>query len=670
MKTKNKRISRQIALYMGLFSLLVCLLIGGASIIESRKAMTEEVRNGLIQNTNLAAEKVNITVAFRLEVLQEIANRARTRTMDFKIQKESIGVDIERLGYLDVAIVTPEGQAHYIKEDKQVDLSDREYIKKALSGEANISDVLISKVTNSAVIMYAVPITSNGKVVGALIARRDGNALFDIIKEVGYGEHGYAYIINSKGVVVAHPNRDFVMSQFAPIQLAQKDATYEAVAKAFEKILTDKKGVDAYVYKGESLYNAYAPITGTDWILVTTALESEVLARENALVKLLMMIVLGIVILSTALSLYIGGKIAKPILMMTHLVSRQAQLDFTPVNPETFKQVMKRQDELADMADHLMDMSENVRELISTVSGTAEQLAASAEELTATADQSAYNAQDISATISEISNGAIRQADNTLDASKSLGSLSEDIEENEVRTLNLDRAFKDMRTLVSNGVNAIDSLNQKTAENGEASNVVYKSIMETRESTNRIGEASNLILSISEQTNLLALNASIEAARAGEHGRGFAVVAEEIRKLAEQSKQATETINTIVNDLVNNAKITVNKMEEAKEIVKEQEASVALTGTTFSAIADAISDSEHMITEISMASESMKLRKESVVSNLDVLTDVAEANAEATHTAAQAIEQQSASAQEISSVSVELADMAVSMQEKIRKFKF
>jgi methyl-accepting chemotaxis protein len=96
--------------------------------------------------------------------------------------------EIDNHGYLDMAIVTPDGQAHYIKDETTSNLADRDYVRKALAGEQAISDVLISRVIGKPVVMYAVPITDGGgTVVGALIARKDGTALNDITKNVKQG---------------------------------------------------------------------------------------------------------------------------------------------------------------------------------------------------------------------------------------------------------------------------------------------------------------------------------------------------------------------------------------------------------------------------------------------------------------------------------------------------
>ena len=92
-------------------------------------------------------------------------------------------------------------------------------------------------------------------------------------------------------------------------------------------------------------------------------------------------------------------------------------------------------------------------------------------------------------------------------------------------------------------------------------------ILELSDFVQSISSTVGLVEDIAEQTNLLALNAAVEAARAGEHGKGFAVVASEIRKLADESKQATTKITSLINDIQQTANSTVLATEEGtKEI--------------------------------------------------------------------------------------------------------
>ncbi len=97
--------------------------------------------------------------------------------------------------------------------------------------------------------------------------------------------------------------------------------------------------------------------------------------------------------------------------------------------------------------------------------------------------------------------------------------------------------------------------------------MIAELILELSEHTQQIGNTISVVDDIAEQTNMLALNAAVEAARAGEHGKGFAVVAGEIRKLADESKQAITKITSLTSNIQYTTNSTVMATEEgSKEI--------------------------------------------------------------------------------------------------------
>lgn len=665
----KKGLTKRIILLIVSFSILLCVIIGGISVVISSSSMIKSAEETLQETASLTAERIQTLVDNRIQVLSEISNRSEVQTMNFQMQQSSLQADVERLGYLDMAVVSKKGEATYILSGDKADLSDRSYIQKALNGEANVSDVIISKVTNSAVLMYAVPIIKNDRVIGALIGRRDGNALSEITDEIGFGKSGYSYVMNTKGVVVANPDRELVMTQFNPIDAAGADAAYKSLAKAVQDTISKQNGITDYTLKGTDYISAYASVPNTNWIVSNTALKSEVQSVAADLFFSLVFVVVAVIIFSIIISIILAKSITKPIIALTHIVNKQASLDFTQEDEAKFEKQLKRNDEIGSMTSALFSMSQNVRELLINVSETAEQVSATSEELTATSHQSARASEEVAQTVNEIAKGATDQAKNTMDAANALSSLGDEIENNKSRTINLSKASEEMGSLVKVGLAVVTELGEKANQNANASSVVFTSIQKTNESSSKISEASGMIASISEQTNLLALNASIEAARAGEHGRGFAVVADEIRKLAEQSKETTAIIDQMVSLLKNDAETAVQKMNQMNEIVKEEQISVVKTRETFGQISEAIKRSEEMVSLINETSLHMEESKIRVMNNIDTLSAVAEENAASTEEASAAIEEQTASAEQIADASEDLSEMAQTLQTLIQKFK-
>lgn len=172
--------------------------------------------------------------------------------MDWQLQQPILKKQLDKTDFLDMAVVDLDGTAYYT-DGGTAQLGDREYIQKAFAGESNVSDLILSRVTDETVIMFATPIKRDGEVVGALIGRRDGNALTNIVQDMGYGEHGFAYVINDKGTLIAYQDRDLVLDQYNPFEELEKDESHRTTAHLFNKILSEKTGISHYNYQGQDM---------------------------------------------------------------------------------------------------------------------------------------------------------------------------------------------------------------------------------------------------------------------------------------------------------------------------------------------------------------------------------------------------------------------------------
>jgi methyl-accepting chemotaxis protein len=164
------------------------------------RIIEENTMDSLINQAASGARLLQTAVQAQLDVLSELANKPEVRASSLEAQLDSLEGDVERAGYLDLAIVGKDGIAHYVKGRNTSNLGDRDYIQKALAGEQAISDVIISKVLGKPVVMNAVPVRGmDGNVFCALIGRRDGSALNDFTENVSLGKTGYAYMTNKRG---------------------------------------------------------------------------------------------------------------------------------------------------------------------------------------------------------------------------------------------------------------------------------------------------------------------------------------------------------------------------------------------------------------------------------------------------------------------------------------
>ena len=236
--------------------------------------------------------------------------------------------------------------------------------------------------------------------------------------------------------------------------------------------------------------------------------------------------------------------------------------------------------------------------------------------------------EDMSGHVNSISDNIISQAEQMQSISNELDDISSEIEHISANIQALTSSADHMKECNKSVETYITELIKLNSENSDSIEQVRRQTELTNKSAMNIRTATEIIASISSQTNLLALNASIEAARAGEAGRGFAVVAEEIRKLADQSRESTEQINESVNELIDNAQFSVEVTQKVTTAFEEQTDKINFTSSLFDSLRSEVIRVAGAIDDIESEVRSLNSNKDSILTEVSNVADFSSQNEE------------------------------------------
>lgn len=602
-----KSMKTKIVVVFSVLLLLVCGVLLGISIYNSTNALSEQTGDILMDVAKQASKTAEKSIQGQFNALEALAGISTIRDMSIPWEEklEILNEEVKRNSHIRMGIVDMAGNMK-ATDDSNTNIKDRAHFKNAAEGNNFVSDPIVSKIDSSVIVAFTVPIKQNGTVVGVLVAIRDGNELSAITDEVTFGESGMAYMVNKNGITIAHSNRELVLNMDNTIEDAKDDPDLKPLAELEKQMTEGKTGVGTYSYDGLKKYMAYTPVSGTNWSIAVTSLESEVMAKLNGLKQSMIISSIILLLLSIAAAYLIAKYLSDPIEAMTAYLKTVAEGDFTTEVSGKFK---KKKDEIGMMAKSFEIMQDSVGRLIRSIKEEAtnvrDSVMISGEYMSTLNDE----IEGVSATTEELSAGMEETAAST--------------EEMFATSSEIDRAVESIASRAEEGAASASEINKRayelnnsfiTAQQRALSVLVdvkesLESALEESKSVTKINELSDAILQITSQTNLLALNAAIEAARAGEAGKGFAVVADEIRKLAEDSEntineiqevtkivvESVENLSTSSNDLLTFMLTDVDKdykmMLDTAEQYKRDAASVESMVTDFSATSEELSAS-------------------------------------------------------------------------------
>jgi len=540
--------------------------------------------------------------------------------------------------------------------ETDIDLSDRDYMKKALSGSEAVSEVLISKSTGNPVICVAYPIKDGNKIIGTLVGSIKFDSISKYASEIKIGENGYGYMIDKNGLIISHPKSSKILTSNV------SDNASEDFKPIIDEMKAGKTSEGFYTYDNTYKYVAFQPVD--NWVIAVTANYDEYMAPAiNIRNDTILIAAICIIIAMICAYLFATKGIINPIEELKKLMKLAADGDLT-VNIN-----IKSNDEIEELGNSFNDMINHQGEIVRNVSTAALQLNAASQELAASSEEISATTEEISAITSQVNQDAEKQNESILDAAEVFVQLSSLIQLAQNRAeASSSKAVDTMKVAdlgrgkVEETVKAITGINMASDETAEA--------LETLSGLSvKAGGIISTINSIAEQTNLLALNAAIEAARAGEYGKGFSVVADEVRKLSEESNDKAKEISILVNEMIKQTQSAVVAMERAKVEVDNGVVIVSETDQAFINIINSIENIVEHINEILDITGNEVASSDKIVKLIDGMATITENNFENSGHVSVAVGEQAKAMEGLTATAEETSAMSEELTTLVEKFK-
>jgi len=634
--------------------------MGGLNFFKAREIVTDNLAREMGNEASNAADDVGVWLEGRITQLTMLA---ATPTMARGTLAEIVPfMEAARQSdkaYESMVFVEASGVSHD-SQGPVANVAAREYFKQALSGKASVSDPVISKATGHAVVVVAVPVKVGGKSVGVLFGAINMEELSSKVLSIKIGRSGYAYVVQSDGMTIVHPDKAMVMKDNI---LQNPNAPWE-LKQTTEKMVKGERGLTRYSYNGTDKMVSFSPVPNSRWSLALTAPVAEITEVLSSLTMISLATIAVVLLVAAVVVILFARRIARPIRKIESAAARIAAGDISANRLD-----IRSNDEIGRLGRAFEAMSENLRALIIKVGASTDQVAASAEELNASAEQSAQAAMQIAQVITEVAAGAEKQQKAVEHTAATVEQMSAGIRQIADNTEKVASASANSAEIAATGSKSIEeSIGQM--------NIIEKTVTKSAEVVAKLGERSKeighiveVISGIAGQTNLLALNAAIEAARAGEQGRGFAVVAEEVRKLAEQSQEAAKQIADLIGEIRLDTDQAVAAMHEGTREVRTGAEVVTHAGQAFQDIFGAVNAVSRQIGEISGSIQELAGGSQQIVKAVQDIDAVSKETSSQTQTVSAATQEQSATMQEIAASSQALAKMAEELITAVNKFR-
>jgi len=575
--------------------------------------------------------------------------------------KFTIGVKITLISIL--LLIVPMlvvGVISYKTAKEEMSAQGRIILKNSVKASLDLIEELNDAVDSGVYTLDQAQEIAKEKMIGKM--NEDGKR--DMTNTMDLGANGYIFVIDETGMEVAHPSlegkniweakdksgKDVFVAQEL-IKVAQNGGFFE-----FAWQLPNSEAIGPKITYAEK-----DPHWG--WIINAGAYNMDFDKGATTIMKITLMVIAISLLIGLLLVYVVVKRISTPLNIVTTSIEKIASGD---LNIEEI--VVQTKDETGILSHHINKMILNLRSFVGVINTSSETLLSTSRRLTEITDQTVEATNEVARAIGEIAEATNDQARETEIGTNEINELANEIENvvnssNEIFNVAV-RANK----VSEEGLIAINDLIEWSDKNEKASKEISDVVNNMDDKVVEIATILETITAIAEQTNLLALNAAIESARAGEAGRGFAVVATEIKKLAEETTKATETIKEKIDNIQTESKKAVNFMDESLDVVSKTKGAVNNTGDKFQLIIESIEALSLNVEKINDISKVMDIKKDKMIDVIQNISSSSEETSAGTEEVSASAEEQLAIISESSNQAKELENLALELMNELKQF--